>query len=425
MKSPLRIASLGLLSALLVGCVEEAPRTKGLDMPKVEVALPATETVSDFEAFTGRFEAIYSVEIRARVTGYLDKVHFTDGSEVPEGELLFEIDPRPYETEVERTEATLLQTEAHMRRLDADQKRANGLFSRAAIGREEYDRIQGDYSEAQAAVGVAKAARDMARLSLEFTKVRAPIAASSTPSFSWRLSRRLVDPGNMVQADVTPLTTVVSLDPLYVYFEVDERTLLRLRRLAREGRIKTRSAGSVIPIQVGLADEVDEDSGDFLFPHSGEIDFSDNKVDPATGTLQLRGKIANPKSQAETRVLSPGLFAHVRLPVGDPHPAMLVPEQALARDQGQRVVYVVEKASEVIKDEHNKPKTVEVEKAFKRLVEVKPYSKGRMVIEKGLKGDERVVVSGLQRIRNDTKVRAVMAKPPVEVSAAKGETTGE
>jgi RND family efflux transporter MFP subunit len=425
MKPTLRIASFGLLSALLVGCVEEVPRIKGLDVPKVEVAFPATETVSDFEAFTGRFEAIYSVEIRARVTGYLDKVHFTDGIEVPEGELLFEIDPRPYETELERTEATLLQTEAHLRRLDADQKRANGLYSRAAIGREEYDRIMGDYSEAQAAVGVAKAARDMARLSLEFTKVKAPISSSSSPTFSWRLSRRLVDPGNMVQADVTPLTTVVSLDPLYVYFEVDERTLLRLRRLAREGRIKTRSAGSVIPIQVGLADEVDEDSGDFLFPHSGEIDFSDNKVDPATGTLQLRGKIANPKSQAGTRVLSPGLFAHVRLPVGDPHPAMLVPEQALARDQGQRVVYVVEKASEVVKDENNKPKTVEVDKAFKRLVEVKPYSKGRMVIEKGLKGGERVVVSGLQRIRNDTKVRAVMARPPVEVSAAKGETTGE
>jgi RND family efflux transporter MFP subunit len=417
MKHTLRIASLGLVSALLTGCAEEAPRTKGFETPKVEVAFPATETVSDFEAFTGRFEAIFTVEIRARVTGYLDKVHFADGDEVNEGALLFEIDPRPYETELKRTEASLLQSEAHQRRLNADQKRANGLYSRAAIGPEEYDRIMGDFSEAQAAVGVAHAARDMARLSLEFTKVKAPI--------SGRLSRRLVDPGNMVQADVTPLTTIVSLDPLYVYFEVDERTLLRLRRLAREGRIKTRTSGSVIPIMVGLADEVDEDTGDFLFPHQGEIDFSDNKVDPATGTLQLRGKIANPKSQAGTRVLSPGLFAHVRLPVGDPHPALLVPEQALARDQGQRVVYVVETRTETQKDDNNKPRTVEVEKAFKRLVEVKPYSKGRMVIEKGLKPGERVVVSGLQRIRNDTKVRPFMAKPPVEVSAAKGETTGE
>jgi RND family efflux transporter MFP subunit len=417
MKHASCIAALGLLSVMLAGCVDEVPRTKGTDIPKVEVALPVTETVSDFEAFTGRFEAIYTVEIRARVTGYLGKVHFTDGIEVPEGELLFDIDPRPYETELNRTEATLNQAEAHQRRLDADQKRANGLYSRAAIGREEYDRILGDYSEAQAAVGVAKAARDMARLSLEFTKVRAPI--------SGRLSRRLVDPGNMVQADVTPLTTIVSLDPLYVYFEVDERTLLRLRRLAREGKIKARTSGAVIPIEVGLADEVDEDTGDFLFPHHGEIDFSDNKVDQATGTLQLRGKIANPKSQAGTRVLSPGLFAHVRLPVGDPHPAILVPEQALARDQGQRVVYVVEKVKEVVKDERNKEKSVEVDKAFKRLVTEKPYSKGWMVIEKGVKPGDRVVVSGLQRIRDKTKVRAEFAKSTAALPEAKGEKTGE
>jgi RND family efflux transporter MFP subunit len=417
MKTMLRFASLGVLSATLAGCVDEAPPRKGVDIPRVEVAYPVSETVSDFEYFTGRFEAIYTVEMRARVTGYLSKVHFADGTEVNEGDLLFEIDPRPYETELERTEATLLQSEAHQHRLDADHRRANGLYTRAAIGREEYDRILGDYSEGQAAVGVARAARDMARLSLEFTKVRAPITG--------RLSRRLVDPGNMVQADMTPLTTIVSLDPLYVYFEVDERTLLRLRRLVREGKIRGRSTGSVVTINVGLADEVDEDTGDFLYPHRGEIDFSDNKVDQATGTLQLRGKIANPKSQADTRVLSPGLFAHVRLPVGDPHPAILLPEQALARDQGQRVVYVVEKVRKVIKDEHKNEKTIEIEKAFKRLVEVRPHGKGRMVIEKGLKPGERVVVSGLQRIRNDTEVRPVLARPPVEISAVKPAATGE
>ena len=286
-----------------------------MELPKVEVSMPVTDTVSDFEAFTGRFDAIYTVEIRARVTGYLDKVHFEDGNEVNEGDLLFEIDPRPYETELNRTEANVVQAEAHQHRLEADQRRANSLYSRGAIGREEFDRIIGDYSEAQAAVSVSKAARDMAKLSSEFTKVKAPI--------SGRLSRRLVDPGNLVQADVTPLTTIVSLDPLYVYFEVDERTLLRLRRLVREGKIKSR-AEAVIPILVGLADEVDE-TGEILFPHSGEIDFSDNKVDPATGTLQLRGKIANPKSRGGTRVLSPGLVracpaAGRRPPRGDLDP---------------------------------------------------------------------------------------------------------
>jgi len=247
----------------------------------------------------------------------------------------------------------------------------------------------------------------MAKLSSEFTKVKAPI--------SGRLSRRLVDPGNLVQADVTPLTTIVSLDPLYVYFEVDERTVLRLRRLVREGKIKSR-AEAVIPIKVGLADEVDE-TGGILFPRNGEIDFSDNKVDPATGTLQLRGKIANPKERGGSRVLSPGLFAHVRLPVGDPHEAILIPEQALARDQGQKVVYVVEKVK-------NK-KDQMVDKVFKRPVEVRPFSRGMMVIEKGLKPKDQVVTSGLQRIRDEMEVRAVPAKSAVEVSASKSLPSGE
>jgi len=293
-------------------------------------------------------------------------------------------------------------------------------LSRGAIGREEYDRIIGDYSEAQAAVGVAKAARDMAKLSSEFTKVYAPIEG--------RLSRRLVDPGNLVQADVTPLTTIVSLDPLYVYFEIDERTLLRIRRLVREGKVKSRSEAK-IEILVGLADEVDE-TGEFLFPHHGEIDFSDNKVDAATGTLQLRGKLANPKSRGGTRVLSPGLFAHVRLPVGDPHPAILVPEQALARDQGQRVIYVVKQEEKVVKEKDKPDKVVVVDRVRKRKVDVRPHSKGLMIIESGLKPGERVVVSGLQRIRNDPgqdsmEVRAELAKTAVEVSAGKTAAAGE
>jgi RND family efflux transporter MFP subunit len=408
MKYLLRLATLGFACSSLSGCVEDQAKPKAMELPKVEVSMPLTDTESDFEAFTGRFDAIFTVEIRARVTGYLDKVHFADGTEVNEGDLLFEIDPRPYETELNRTEANVQQAEAHQHRLEADQRRANSLYSRGAIGREEYDRIIGDYSEAQAAVSVSKAARDMAKLSSEFTRVKAPI--------SGRLSRRLVDPGNLVQADVTPLTTIVSLDPLYVYFEVDERTLLRLRRLVREGKIPSR-AEAAIPILVGLADEVDE-AGEFLFPHKGEIDFSDNKVDAATGTLQLRGKIANPKSRGGIRVLSPGLFAHVRLPVGDPHEAILIPEQALSRDQGQRVIYVVENS----KNKQGKS----VDKVFKRPVEVRPSnSKGLIVIEKGLKPGERVVVSGLQRIRDEMEVRTVPSKPPVAVSASKPAASGE
>jgi RND family efflux transporter MFP subunit len=428
MKHVNRLATLGLLSAALAGCAEEQVAQKKQELVNVVITTPVTDTVSDFEDFTGRFDAIFTVEIRARVTGYLDKVHFADGTEVNEGDLLFEIDPRPYETELNRTEANVHQAESHLRRLDADQRRANNLYSRSAIGREEYDRIIGDYSEAQAAVGVAKAAGDMAKLSLEFTKVKSPI--------SGRLSRRLVDPGNLVQADQTPLTTIVSLDPLYVYFEVDERTLLQLRRLVREGRVRARSEGAVIPILVGLADELDEEGG-FLFPHKGEIDFSDNKVDAATGTLQLRGKLENPKSRNGTRVLSPGLFAHVRLPVGDPHKAVLLPMQALARDQGDRVVYVFEKDKDQPAPwkaetpggaETARPKAAKDEllgKVVKRKVTVREYSKGLMIVETGLNPGEVVVVSGLQRIKDNTKVRARESRPLAQTADPKAQATGE
>jgi RND family efflux transporter MFP subunit len=408
-----------LLAALaLAGCVDEAPRAKTAEVPRVEVSLPVTETVSDLEDFTGSLRAVYDVTVNARVTGYLDKVNFVDGTEVEKDALLFEIDPRPYQNEVNRTEANVLQAESHLRRLEADQRRGTNLFSRGAIGREELDRITGDYAEAQAAVGVARAARDMAHLSLEFTRVKAPIAG--------RLSRRMVDPGNLVKADETALTTIVSLDPLYVYFDVNERTLLRLRRLVREGKVRTR-AESVIPIQVGLADEVAED-GTFLFPHQGEIDFSDNKVDPGTGTLQLRGKIDNPRSRGGSRVLSPGLFARVRLPVGDPHPALLVPEEALASDQGQKVVYVVKKVSEEKKD----PKTGKmtrtgktVELPFKREVKVGLLSHGLRVIESGLEPTEAVVVRGLQKIREGSAVRSSLLPAPVQAAAAQPATAGE
>ena len=232
----------------------------------------------------------FPVEVRARVTGYLDKVLFEDGSEVKEGDVLFKIDPRPYEAALAAAEASVVQSEAHQRRLQFDHRRASNLFQRGAISREEVDRIQGDYSEAVAAVGIAQAQRDLAKLNLSFTDVRAPI--------SGRTSRRLVDPGNLIQADSTSLTTIVSLDPIYVYFDVDERTLLRLRRLIREGRIKSRTEAEV-PVLVGLSDEEG-------YSRRGIINFSDNRVDPSTGTLRVRGVIANPKQANNNfRFLSP------------------------------------------------------------------------------------------------------------------------
>ena len=296
------------------------------------------------------------VEVRARVNGYLEKVNFKDGDEVKEGAVLFEIDPRPYEAEVARTEAAVGQSEAHYKRLEADLKRARSLVARQAIGREEFDKIVGDYAEAGASVGIAKANRDLAKLNLGFTKVTAPI--------SGRLSRRMVDPGNLVKADETILTSIVSLDPMYVYFDVDERTLLRFRRLIAEGKIKSRTQAE-IPIFAALADEEG-------FPHKGIIDFSENRVDPNTGTLRVRAVIANPAP----RVLSPGLFMRVRLPVGTPHKALLVAEQALGTDQGRKFLYVVKPGKD--KDGKAVPNAAEY-----RPVNVGALHDGLRVVDRG------------------------------------------
>jgi len=234
----------GLLAALMAGalaapgCARTQAKPAPTKPPEVLVSLPTTDEVTDYEEFIGHAEAVQSVEVRARVTGYLDKVHFQDGAEVNKGDLLFEIDDRPY--------------------------KAESLLSRNAIGREEYDRIQGDYAEATAMIGVATAEVDKTHLNLEFTKVTAPI--------SGRLSRRMVDPGNMVKADETALTTIVSLDPMYVYFDIDERTMLKFRRLISEGKIRSRQDGAEVLVEFGLSDEVG-------FPHVGKLNFSDNRVD--------------------------------------------------------------------------------------------------------------------------------------------------
>jgi len=374
--------------SLVAGCDGPKPQIVETRSPVVVVSPAITDYVTDFEDFTGRTDAVYSVDVRARVTGYLEKVHFKDGDEVKEKDLLFEIDPRPYDAELARAEATILQGQAHLNRLDADFRRAKNLFARGNISREEMDKFAGDRAEAEASVGIVLAARDLAKLNVEFTKIRAPI--------SGRLSRRLRDPGNLVNADDTILTSIVSLDPMYVYFDIDERTLLKIRRLIREGRVKTRQEAEV-PVLVGLSDEEG-------FPHRGTINFSDNKVDPSTGTLRARGIIENPKLRGtSSRVLSPGLFTRVRLPIGGAHKETLIPEDAIATDQGRKYLYIV-------KDEAKKPAKgakggggidhVVVD----RTVTLGPSHGGLRVIQSGLKANELVVVRGHQRVRPGTKV---------------------
>ena len=353
----------------------------------VVVSRPVVREVTDCDDYPGRTEAVAAVEVRARVTGYLEKSYLRtpgnrEGKEFAEGEILFQIDPRTYDAELKRAEGNLRQAQAHLGRLELDYKRAVPLLPSQAISREDYDKIVGDRDEALAAVTTAEAARDLARLNVDFTRVTAPLAG--------RVSRQLVDPGNLIKADETVLTTIVALDPVYVYFDVDERSVLKFRRLMEAGKVKS-ARDSVAPVWMGLVDEV-EDDGTPRFPHEGTINFVDNRVDPMTGTLRLRGIFPN-----ANRLLSPGLFARIRVPIGKAHPAVLVPEEALGSDQGQSFVYVVS-------DDN---------RARKRYVKVGPPQDGRLrVIESGLSGNERVIQKGLQRVRDGAEVAPQPAESP-------------
>jgi RND family efflux transporter MFP subunit len=373
------VLALGLGPA---GCARPPSGATAAAPTPVSVSYPLEREITRYADFTGRLEAVNSVEIRTRVTGYLDRVNFKDGDEVNEGASLFEIDPRPYKLDLDRAEGNVAQAEARLARLEADNRRVVALFNRGAVGREEFDRITGDFREARASLSVAQANRDMARLNIEFTKVRAPI--------SGLLSRRLVDPGNLVQADATSLITIVSPDPMYLYFDIDERTVMKLRGLVIEGKLQTREQGAVAPILAALAEEEG-------FPHNGVINFSDNKVNPRTGTLRVRGVIENPVVKGKNfRLLSPGLFARVRMPLGESHRTLLVTERAIDTDQGQKILYVV--------DDKNKVDT--------RPVRLGAIHDGLRAIEDGLKTGERVIVVGLQQVRPGAVVEPKLVDMP-------------
>ena len=351
--------------------------------PEVLFELPSVGEVTDYEDFTGRTVANKTIEIRARVTGYIDKINFKEleGRDVEVGSVLFEIDPRPYQAEVDLAQANLLQATTHLKRVELDYDRARKTVATRTITQEQFDQVAGDRAEAKAQVEIMQANLELAKLNLAYCEVRAPI--------SGRVSRTQLDQGNLVRADETVLATIVAMDPMYGYFELDERTLLRLRRSADEqGAINTRSENSV-PVKMALADEEG-------YPHDGIVNYFDNQLDPSTGTLQARGVFKN-----ADRMLSPGMFVRVRLPIGDPYRALLLSEQALGTDQGQKFVYVV--------DDQNKVQY--------RRVEVGKLQKGQRVILGGIAEGDRVVVSGLQRVRPGAEVNA---KPASEAVPATG-----
>jgi RND family efflux transporter MFP subunit len=366
----------------LAGCTRaplEAP-----EPTSVTVSYPVEREVTDYVDFTGRTAAVDSVEVRARVWGYLDKVNFKEGALVEKGDVLFEIDPLTYRAALNQAEGNVASLEARVLRLDADLARARQLVGTKAMSREEYDKIVGDRGEAVASRAALKAAVERAKLDLGYAKVIAPVAG--------RTSRYVVTVGNLIQAGDqgggTLLTTIVSVDPMYVYFDVDEHTALRVRQLVREGKSDSPRDGG-FPVSLGLANEEGH-------PHRGTINFVDNQVNPKTGTIRGRGMFPN-----KEQVLLPGLFARVRVPIGRTHKTLLVSERALDTDQGQKILYVVNEQNEVVSHP----------------VQLGALHDGLREITDGLKPGERVIVNGLQQARPGVTVEPKLVDMPVPLAA--------
>ncbi len=379
MYQALRYFSPALL-LLLAGC-HETEKYVAPPLPAVTVALPLEREVTDFEEFTGDTEAVEKVEIRARVSGYLVKVNFKDGQIVQQGDLLYEIDPRPFQAALDEANGALERLQAEKKLMDIQVERYRTLAKQSAASQQDVDRYLAQQAENVGAIKAAQAAVEKAKLNLGFTKITAPIAG--------QLSRTFLTVGNLVNADVTVLTTLVSLDPIYAYFNVEEPTMLELRKMVREGAIST-IEDKDIPVRMGLADDVKRE-----FPIRGVLDFSNNAVNKQTGTILVRGKFANPYHLPEKPpLLLPGLFARVRVDEGRPHKTLLVTERAIGTDQGDKYVYVVDDKNVV---------------RYQR-VKLGMVFDGLQAIESGLKAGDRVIVNGLQRVRPNDKVKVDQVK---------------
>jgi multidrug efflux system membrane fusion protein len=386
----MRTKLLGLLALVLAACEPTPAPPPKPPAPKVSVSQPVQKEVVEWDEYTGRTEAVQTVEVRARVGGYLEKINFKDGTKVKTGDLLFVIDPRPYRAELDRAEAELQQARTRLELAKNELARAAKLFGARAISEEEFDTRSKGLRGAEAAVRSAVATVEVARLNLEFTQVRAPI--------SGRIGRRLITEGNLVNGGTggaTVLATIVSIDPVYVYFDADERSILKYRALARAGT-RPSARYEQIPVELGLANEND-------FPHKGRIDFVDPRIDATTGTGRGRGVFPNPDDQ-----LSPGFYARVRIPGSGRYPALLVSDRAIATDQDQKFVLVV-----------NEQNVAEY-----RAVKPGPSIDGLRVIREGLKPGEWLVVEGIQMVRSGMTVdpqRTTMPGMKTATAAASGD----
>lgn len=369
-----------LVGVVLVACGQAPQQAAAPPPPAVTVANPVKRTLSDKDEYVGRFVAVDAVEVRARVSGYLDKVHFTDGQMVKAGDILFTIDRRPFQNALDQARANRDQARANFSFADADLARASQLVRERTISEQVFDQRTQAKRAAEASLAAAEAAVRQATLDLEFTELRAPIAG--------RIGDRRVSPGNLViggsQPQTTLLASIVSVDPIRFEFTFDEASYLRYTRLAAGGGNDVAGRNTKTPVALKLLDEQG-------FPHKGEMDFLDNVIDRSSGTIRGRAVMPNPAG-----LFTPGMFARAQVPASAPYEALLVPDVAIGTEQARKFVLVV--------DGENV--------ARQKYVTLGAAVDGLRVVKEGLAPDDRVIVEGLMRARPGQKVAPESAKVP-------------
>ena len=406
-----RVAACGILLLLTTaGCEQRQPKIAPPEAPAIPVSHPIERVVTDFVDFTGRTVPVHSVNIVPRVTGYLTKMPFKEGSDVKAGDLLFEIDPRPYQAQLDQalSQVTLNQAQLELAKSTLKRFQALDVSTPGAVAQQMLDQYKASVAEAEARVKAQTKSLEVFKLNKEFTQVISPIDG--------QVSRYYLTLGNLVNQDQTLLTTVVSLDPIFAYFDMDDRTLTQIRMAINQGKIKVQESGK-FPVYL----QVEGEDG---YPHRGMIDFVNNQVNSSTGSISMRGLFPNPKPgevtlqgalsaaylasglhqgpflllpsllpgqlpTKSTQLLTPGMFVRIRLPIGEPHKAFLIIDRAIQSDQGQKYVYVVDK-------EH----TLQA----KRIATGALQPDGLRVVS-GVNADDWIVVGALQQVRQRMEIR--------------------
>jgi multidrug efflux system membrane fusion protein len=335
----------------------------------VVVARPLKEQVTVYTDLTGTVDQKDIVDLRPRVSGYIQEVKFAEGKEVEKDQVLFVIDPVIYRAQLEQAQGNERNYQAALKKAEADVARNRPLAEKGSVSQAELDQYLAARDQAAAQVFSAKAAIDQARRNLEWCQVRSPLAG--------RAGRAYMTPGNLAVADQSVLTTVVSVDPMYAYFDVDEATVRIYQKLIAEHKYESVQTGAKVPVEIQL-------KGEEGYPHRGYLEFVDNRLNPSTGSLTIRGVLPNPKLPGtESRTLSAGFYCRGRIPLGRPREALLVPPASVTSDQGRKVVYAIGPENRIVA----KP------------VEPGPMFRGYQVVESGLAADDRVVIRGIARVQ--------------------------